>query len=98
MRSNTRRIEGAGVGLPRNQRRSDWAVRHAVKMLGSSGLSAPAPPEQDDVVILVHGSFAGDKARTTRGERWWQPESPTWNWLNENLPPGVSLSRGKAKI
>lgn len=46
---------------------------------------------QDEIVILVHGTFAGDKDGNDEGHRWWQRGSDTWRWLEDNLPPGVSL-------
>ncbi|MFI8849224.1 hypothetical protein ACIGW3_03330 [Streptomyces sp. NPDC053499] len=46
---------------------------------------------QDELVILVHGTFAGDKDGNDEGPRWWQRGSDTWRWLEDNLPAGVSL-------
>ncbi|EFL34018.1 conserved hypothetical protein [Streptomyces viridochromogenes DSM 40736] len=46
---------------------------------------------QDEVVILVHGTFAGDKDGNDSGSRWWQRGSDTWRWLERNLPAGTSL-------
>lgn len=48
---------------------------------------------QDEVVILVHGTFAGDRNGSDTGSRWWQRGSDTWRWLEENLPPGAVLPR-----
>ncbi|MFI7019270.1 hypothetical protein [Streptomyces sp. NPDC050164] len=46
---------------------------------------------RDEVVILVHGTFAGDKDGNDSGKRWWQRGSGTWKWLECNLPAGTSL-------
>lgn len=50
---------------------------------------------RDEVVILVHGTFAGDKEGSDIGSRWWQRGSETWRWLEENLPPGTMLQEGR---
>jgi hypothetical protein len=55
---------------------------------------AQPPPDadrSDDVVLLVHGTFAADKDREDVGERWWQRGSAPWRWLTSNLPPGTAL-------
>lgn len=44
-----------------------------------------------DRVIFVHGTFAGDKNKSGNGSRWWQRGSECWQWFERNLPPGVSL-------
>ncbi|MET9758745.1 hypothetical protein ABZ016_06765 [Streptomyces sp. NPDC006372] len=46
---------------------------------------------RDELVILVHGTFAGDKDGSDSGNRWWQRGSDTWRWLERNLPAGTSL-------
>ncbi|MDH6138366.1 hypothetical protein P3T35_000343 [Kitasatospora sp. GP30] len=47
--------------------------------------------QSDELVILVHGTFAGDKDRRDEGPRWWQRGSTTWEALTEVLPPGAVL-------
>ncbi|MFI4874327.1 MAG: hypothetical protein ACIALR_03285, partial [Blastopirellula sp. JB062] len=49
---------------------------------------SPADPSQD-VVILVHGTFAGHEHE--EGEAFWQRNSPVWGELEHRLPEGVSL-------
>ncbi|MFF0161127.1 hypothetical protein ACFYRY_26850 [Streptomyces sp. NPDC005263] len=51
-----------------------------------------------ELVILVHGTFAGDKSAQDVGERWWQRGSRTWIWLEENLPPSVSLPEADVRL
>ncbi|MET9147538.1 hypothetical protein [Streptomyces sp. NPDC004042] len=52
----------------------------------------------DDLVILVHGTFAGDKNGSDEGHRWWQRGSATWTWLRAHLPDGVSLPEGDVRL
>ncbi len=47
--------------------------------------------QPDELVILVHGTFAGDKSRQDSGKRWWQRGSASWSALETILPRGVSL-------
>lgn len=54
--------------------------------------------DDDDVVILIHGTFAGDKTGSDRGSRWWQRDSAMWTWLGENLPKGVTLPPGETRL
>lgn len=42
-----------------------------------------------EVVILVHGTFAGDKSDD--GMRWWQRGSDFWKKLSRALPPHLKL-------
>jgi len=42
-------------------------------------------------VILVHGTFAGDRNDT--GKKWWQHNSRAANQLQSRLPRGVSIAR-----
>jgi len=44
---------------------------------------------QPDLVVLVHGTFAG--AESDVGDKWWQRESECWNSLRARLPEGVEL-------
>ncbi|GAB3850331.1 hypothetical protein GCM10027610_075120 [Dactylosporangium cerinum] len=54
---------------------------------------APGAPARPDVVILVHGTFAGPKDDTDDepGDAWWQRDSDYCRWLRANLPPGAAL-------
>ncbi|MFF9785169.1 hypothetical protein [Streptomyces nigrescens] len=61
----------------------------------ANGTSRAHAPE---LVILVHGTFAGDRDRRDKGDRWWQRGGDTWNWLAENLPDGVQLPDGDVKL
>lgn len=60
------------------------------------------PRRQSDrstaLVILVHGTFAGDKTKSDVGERWWQRGSNTWKWLEENLPPEIRLPESHIRL
>jgi hypothetical protein len=47
--------------------------------------------DHDDIVILIHGTFGGDKDRNDSGHRWWQRDSTTWRELESRLPDGVRL-------
>ena len=56
--------------------------------LGMSAVSNK-DSQHDEVVILVHGTFAGDDSDD--GPRWWQRGSDTWASLQEKLPRGIKL-------
>jgi hypothetical protein len=43
----------------------------------------------DDVVILVHGTFAASES--DQGRAWWQAGSEAWEELAQRLPEGVRL-------
>ena len=45
----------------------------------------------EPVVILVHGTFAGDDRNS--GDKWWQFDSRAANHLQTKLPPGVNIAR-----
>lgn len=51
----------------------------------------------DQLVVLIHGTWANDRQdagetmERATGDRWWQPTSRTWTWLQEHLPPGTRL-------
>ncbi|MGY5061169.1 hypothetical protein ACWDFR_45285 [Streptomyces sp. 900105755] len=47
--------------------------------------------DQTELVILVHGTFAGDSDEAETGTRWWQRGSAVWQWLAHNLPTGTAL-------
>lgn len=47
--------------------------------------------QSDELVILVHGTFAGDKNQHDEGTRWWQRGSATWEALAAMLPEGAAL-------
>ena len=47
--------------------------------------------QSEDLVIFVHGTFAGDRDRRDNGERWWQRDSDVWQWVESHLPKGVTL-------
>lgn len=42
-----------------------------------------------EVVILVHGTFAGDSA--DEGPKWWQKGSNTWLQIQRALPSGIGM-------
>lgn len=52
----------------------------------------------DDLVILVHGTFAGDKDRNDEGDQWWQRTSVTWKWFQSHLPTGTSLPDDSSEL
>ncbi|WP_405558056.1 hypothetical protein OHV08_29760 [Streptomyces canus] len=52
----------------------------------------------DDVVILVHGTWAGDAEHQDEGHQWWQRGSDFWRWLECHLPGGVSLPDSPIKL
>ncbi|MCG0288028.1 hypothetical protein [Streptomyces sp. PSAA01] len=54
-----------------------------------------ADEQPDELVILVHGTFAGDKERRDEGDRWWQRGSSAWCALTEALPKGTRLPDGQ---
>ncbi|KOV96518.1 MULTISPECIES: hypothetical protein [unclassified Streptomyces] len=54
-----------------------------------------ANEQPDELVILIHGTFAGDKERRDEGDRWWQRGSSTWQALTATLPKGTSLPSGR---
>ncbi|WP_275562430.1 hypothetical protein [Streptomyces sp. 5-6(2022)] len=54
-----------------------------------------ADEQPDELVILVHGTFAGDKERRDEGDRWWQRGSSTWQALTATLPKGARLPPGR---
>jgi hypothetical protein len=43
----------------------------------------------DDVVILVHGTYAAESS--DEGDSWWQRGSEAWKELSDRLPVGVKL-------
>lgn len=62
--------------------------------------SESCPPERldeqvldhsDDLVLLVHGTFAGDEEDA--GHRWWQQGSAAYQELERRLPLGARLPR-----
>ncbi|MFD8804337.1 alpha/beta fold hydrolase [Streptomyces sp. NPDC059597] len=52
-----------------------------------------ANEQPDELVILVHGTFAGDES--DEGDRWWQRGSSTWRALTKTLPKGTRLPDGR---
>ncbi len=48
-----------------------------------------SPASPDDLVILVHGTFAASDA--DQGQSWWQVGSTAWEELSSRLPHGVRL-------
>ena len=50
-----------------------------------------ADVRSDELVILVHGTFAGDNDQRDEGMRWWQRGSATWEALAARLPEGAAL-------
>lgn len=48
--------------------------------------------EQPALVILVHGTFAGDSEND--GQKWWQAGSPAVAQLRSRLPRGVNIAEG----
>ncbi|WP_406293569.1 hypothetical protein OG948_02925 [Embleya sp. NBC_00888] len=44
-----------------------------------------------DLVLLIHGTGAHDKAQQDEGPRWWQRGSSTWRTFDELLPDHVEL-------
>ena len=48
-------------------------------------------PYQEEVVILVHGTFAGDESDD--GEKWWQKNSATWKSIASRLPENVRIDQ-----
>ncbi|MFK0017777.1 hypothetical protein [Streptomyces sp. NPDC090798] len=53
---------------------------------------------EPDLVLLVHGTFAGNERREEQGDRWWQRGSTVWRALEENLPPGTQLPAGETML
>jgi len=49
-------------------------------------------PNQSALVILVHGTYAGDDAND--GQKWWQAGSPVAAQLQSRLPRGVRIADG----
>ena len=47
-------------------------------------------PDSSALVILVHGTYAGDEAN--EGQKWWQPGSPVVSQLQSRLPRGVRIA------
>ncbi len=52
--------------------------------------SPQATTTSDDLIILVHGTFAGRESDD--GDSWWQRGSPTWHELQKRLPSGTRLA------
>ena len=48
------------------------------------------PAEDQDLVLLIHGTFAGRAA--DQGDSWWQEGSSAWRALSERLPAGTRLA------
>jgi hypothetical protein len=53
------------------------------------GGSSASGPNQD-LVLLIHGTFAGREA--DQGDSWWQEGSAAWEELRKRLPDGTRLS------
>jgi hypothetical protein len=51
---------------------------------------SPATPQEDAIVILVHGTFAGDQKDA--GDKWWQAGSEAAVELQSRLPRGVRVA------
>jgi hypothetical protein len=81
----------------RDTRRSDRSEREAtprssprhraVERIDRPAQARPSEP----VVILVHGTFAGDERDS--GDKWWQFGSRAANHLQTKLPAGVNIAR-----
>ncbi|MFE4055975.1 hypothetical protein ACFXP3_06635 [Streptomyces sp. NPDC059096] len=54
--------------------------------------------QSDELVILVHGTFAGDKDERDEGTRWWQRGSATWEALAAVLPEGAALPDEEVRL
>ena len=66
-------------------------IANPAHSLSNMSLSeSPETRQEDEVAILVHGTFAGDAANT--GDRWWQQGSPVARQLSEKLPEHVHLA------
>jgi hypothetical protein len=55
----------------------------------TDGGSAASAANQD-LVLLIHGTFAGREA--DQGDSWWQEGSAAWEELRKRLPDGTRLS------
>lgn len=55
------------------------------------GTEEQSPPHETEVVLLIHGTNAGDPADA--GDRWWQRESEFWHRLSQNLGTGFECQR-----
>jgi len=53
---------------------------------------------EPDLVIFVHGTFAGDKDEQEVGGRWWQRDSEAWQWFETNLPAGTVLPTAERRL
>ena len=62
--------------------RRDSGLVGGVGPVKNPGQSAGRPP-RPDAVLLVHGTFAFSKDEI--GRRFYQKDSPFWNWLNARL-------------
>src|SRR4051794_8016919 len=52
----------------------------------------------EELVVLVHGTFANDRDGGDEGERWWQRGSRAWQRLQDALPPGTRLPPANARL
>ncbi len=52
-----------------------------------------ADSDQAALVILVHGTYAGDSENA--GQKWWQAGSPAVAQLRSRLPRGVKIAEGE---
>ncbi len=52
-------------------------------------MSEASIADKQEIVVPVHGTFAGDVA--DEGSRWWQRGSDTWQALQARLPQGATL-------
>lgn len=63
--------------------------------------AAGSPQDTDqltDLVIFVHGTFAGDEEHREHGSRWWQRGSRPWDGLEARLPAGVQLPGPQTRL
>ncbi|MFI0912467.1 hypothetical protein [Streptomyces abikoensis] len=67
--------------------------------MGIVGDTRTAPDTSEpDLVIFVHGTFAGDKKEQEVGGRWWQRDSEVWRWFEANLPAGAVLPAAERRL
>ncbi len=64
---------------------------HSPKLLRApmSTVESNAAPDGDDLVVLVHGTYAASES--DEGDSWWQCGSPAWQDLQNRLPTGVQM-------
>lgn len=64
----------------------------------SSEIQKPFDPETQELVILVHGTFANNPSKSHEDHlKWWQPGGDVWEKIDQQLPEQFHVASDRKK-